>query len=733
MAAFTQSSLSGVEVFGRPLLSMGEPSTFWQDGPLLDLKAWPDDVFWAAAGKGIYSEGTLQTEALRKSFFRDGGVEGPVAGPWADCRICTVIYDMLNFCGTSFVYVPESQHFLERLSGLVDFFATTSLADIVLEGWGFAFTTTVIMCLDMAYNHVSGFAFEEEGAVGQEESRNRYSQLFNTALYYAWPKGDEPGDFRADFERAWEFVNEGEQALKEQLVSWKAPSWHWLLWSGIRWPYRLLELSKAWNSGAAGSLIAHDRHRGLSLNGRRHSLRRISRAVRGGWSAAIVALDVVPTAEGATQNTLVGLVDVEFIVVAHELDVHEHVGRWAASTRAFKTVLPMAVLSGLVATAIWRETGSGGHGGERRVPCRVRSQRSIFSGCRKIEGKTECRDHPSEHVSSLRVYCAVPWSLSLEEGTSAKAALELKGGDEDGRDLRIPFTLDSTAREPEADLALCVMPLFGWAAVERRWGDLVGMWLRYHLEVLEGIGHVHLYDIDGSLEAVRTSAARSGRPWPAHVVHLEPEFASRLYAGGLRNLSRGQGCPYCAESLAYDHCLMNARQRARYIVVVHGLDEWLVPAPGSGANLARYVDGLESSNAVLFLRHAGMHHRGLSQSKDLVRSSPWASKVNMTSSFWRGKLFPNLLVRSKGQPSYIDTHVVTYMPRQAMESKAITSRGGPRALRGWWINHFVDFMETRYWDPKGRQFLERPGDEAFEEDLTLADLLDAARIEQEPT
>ncbi|CAE8711187.1 unnamed protein product [Polarella glacialis] len=700
MVGASAASRSGILIHGRPLLSMNEASSFWQDSALLDIKSWADDVYWSAAAALPNTATTLQMRALQRSYFQhgQGGAAGPVTGPWAECRICLVVYELLRFCGGSLTLQPSTEVWERRMGQLVDFFESTDLGDIVMEGWGYAFSKVGLYCSGVAQKLGPGYHPQTELSEPEAERRMFCSSLFTYSMNVGVPQHFKSLEALApNYDGAWEVMLTAERKLKQQLGDRALSASTWWLMLCEFWIPQLAAITSFWNAAGARYSVSPSRCGASAHFQRDHALDRISRASGGNWGGAIVAAKLAPMDDVPDAAE-----EVELMVVLQRLDDHEVIRKQAASTRAFKYALPEEAIFGLRALATWRgcQAGPGGRDSEScQVACRVRSQSSVYTGCRG----SSCAGQADEHVSSLRVNCGIPWSLPLAAGTHTAAVLHLQGEGEKGPNLRIPFRMTSRERTKPGGVAVCVMPVFGYAAIEKRWGDLIGSWLHYHLSLLEGIDRVHLYDIDGSLLPAQKAAADAGRPWPAAVVFYEPHFSGRIFHGGLRNMSQTRDCPYCAESLAYDHCLINSRNRADHLLVIHGLDEWLVPAPGSGLNLGTYLDALPYFCWTMFLRQQALHHRGQGQGddKDLIQSSTLASPENWTSSswIWRNRIFPNLVVQHPGHASYIDTHIVSQMPRQSFLSMLHAPRQKMKAIRGWTVNHHVDFMSKRIWIP----------------------------------
>merc|ERR1712003_87881 len=92
------------------------------------------------------------------------------------------------------------------------------------------------------------------------------------------------------------------------------------------------------------------------------------------------------------------------------------------------------------------------------------------------------------------------------------------------------------------------------------------------------------------------------------------------------NFSASPKCRYCVENIAYDHCLMNNRAFADYVLVLHGLDEWLVPGENVGADIAADLDAMGTKGTTAFLTPIHLHRFGRNVSRNLIRSSVFRHK-----------------------------------------------------------------------------------------------------------
>merc|ERR1711976_413782 len=110
---------------------------------------------------------------------------------------------------------------------------------------------------------------------------------------------------------------------------------------------------------------------------------------------------------------------------------------------------------------------------------------------------------------------------------------------------------------------------------------------------------------------------------------------------------------------------MSSRHVSDYVVILHGLDEWLVPAPGISRNLASHLDSLASRSAIAYFESKYMHSFG-NTGRDLVHVALWRHQKEdgLTRNL---KLAPHLVFRPEGV-AYIDTHVLSLRPKDAVAS-----------------------------------------------------------------
>eukprot|EP00928_Gymnodinium_smaydae_P023477 TRINITY_DN19362_c0_g1_i1.p1 TRINITY_DN19362_c0_g1~~TRINITY_DN19362_c0_g1_i1.p1 ORF type:complete len:754 (+),score=163.05 TRINITY_DN19362_c0_g1_i1:74-2263(+) len=705
--ALNASAPAPIFFAGRPLLSWNDPSTLWDEGPMVKLKAAAEDAFfghvWDLVG-GLGSGGTMQTRRLAYDF---AGEKAP------RCSVCTQIYSLVMFAATFRVRQMDMMAALHNIDILSDIVRTNGLTNLFTEGWGFAFAF-------VAYNMVlaarqAGFFHDtspEDLAIKQQ-----FTEYFVRAVARMYPQSmftdDSSKLLAVDFAGAVRDFQVAE-GLVMQLLPKHGLGWFWLLGGGDEWLKGLLQLGLVWNSGAPARA-----RRGVRGNDdAEHRLLRIARAEASGWSVAVVAASVTTT-EAAVR-------ELELLVVPQLLSQAPFFAEWAQITAAFKSIIPEEA-SDAVATCTWP---SGARNLRRHTHrCRVLSHSSAFAGCRN----RGCAS-PGHPVSSLRVRCPVPWQTSLEAGSDTRLVLNLHlpeardaslGAAGAAATLRVHFVLRSAPVPPAAagarsggrdGVAVCLPPAFDYAGIRARWGDLASGWLKYHLSVLEGIDRVYIYDNDGSLAAGRGAAAT----WPKGV-YYEGNFSRRVYGDKLWN----QSCPYCAENIAYDHCLMSARHVAKHVIVLHGWDEWLVPAPDKGTDVAALLREQEPFG-VAFLHYADMHSfrpNGTAHGGEFALAQHAVYRFAASAQDFTdpdiSSLRHSVVVRPTGV-TYIDTHTVKLDPKH----EVMRLEQGSVELRGLRINHYIDYVSPRYvhLSPRtGRpqRFKGRPPQETLHSDYSV--------------
>ncbi|CAE8609890.1 unnamed protein product [Polarella glacialis] len=133
---------------------------------------------------------------------------------------------------------------------------------------------------------------------------------------------------------------------------------------------------------------------------------------------------------------------------------------------------------------------------------------------------------------------------------------------------------------------------------------------------------------------------------------------------------------------------MSSRGLADYVLVLHGIDEWLATAPGSTLNLADHLDSLGSAGAVAFLESHFLYHLDRNVSGDLVQSGIYRPLEPRQADSRPYNLAPHLVFRPAGA-TYVDTHYLMLQPRQAVQRR---ETGTWIRLTEWWVNHYADFM-----------------------------------------
>jgi len=163
--------------------------------------------------------------------------------------------------------------------------------------------------------------------------------------------------------------------------------------------------------------------------------------------------------------------------------------------------------------------------------------------------------------------------------------------------------------QPKVRLQACTEPLYRLDALERRWPGYIDWWLRHHLTVYD---RFVVYDNDGTAEAFVAALLHVGveyHGWWQEKVEIPPDVRAR--------------CPYCAEEMAYHHCVVGARWRADWVHLLHSPDAvvWRSPAMDLGSWLSQRrqlagcvsnLGGVESDDSLICSRSVGsdtpIHH-----------------------------------------------------------------------------------------------------------------------------
>ncbi|CAE8609891.1 unnamed protein product [Polarella glacialis] len=487
-----------VYIKGRRLLTKEEPSEVWNDSALLDLKASSEDVFWSFAWHMKPAGATVQAKSLWDSYA--AGDEA-----WERCSICRLVMRSLGFCGATLNAVPEPLRTLEHLSALTVFLNATDLLDVLMEGWGEAFSLALLAC----YQAATSLGMMLTPTLEDAAIVSAYTTSITLAANIGCPVEQwlaRQQETHVDYERAAAHLAIGDGQLHEQLLSWSQAGKElggWILQAGAAWLDSLSFLGSAWSHGGAGPMMAHPVIRGNQSSSLRrsrrgswhHSLHKIARSVRAGWSLSVVSAAVAPA-------RLPWLQDLELLVVLQRLADADQFASWAEVNKAFNTFVPQEA-SFATASLLWpnpalaegAESGSS-NSEPRQSRCRFFSQSGMYVGCLHREGP--CGGGPEGSVSSLRVRCPVPWSAPWVGGGSVKLRLhlDLPSG---GAQLRVTFRVKTSRPPPRTRVALCLQPRWDHAAVVGRWPNLLEDWLRFHLQVIQGIGRIYMYDVDGSL------------------------------------------------------------------------------------------------------------------------------------------------------------------------------------------------------------------------------------------
>eukprot|EP00927_Polykrikos_kofoidii_P081260 TRINITY_DN7849_c0_g5_i1.p1 TRINITY_DN7849_c0_g5~~TRINITY_DN7849_c0_g5_i1.p1 ORF type:complete len:823 (-),score=96.12 TRINITY_DN7849_c0_g5_i1:272-2740(-) len=751
-----------LRVGGRSLRARTEASPNLNDETMLTLKAAPQDFFYGVVWDyfgGMGAGGTIQTQHVDSISLYSA----------SSCEVCKGISRLLRSSALFTACAADLSVIMAEIETLSAIFNSTSLSDLLAEGWGFTFSWTVLRLVGA----VSQLGFPSRlWSARNNRLGEKYLSFFLRAAIVGWPvtrlsaegSGNDVPSF-VNFDDAWKMLRMGERRLKAHFRAWPSDKhrlWWWLHEATERWLSLFLSLSAAWNSGGATS---RDAPTGLIRSGAllRHTLDRVARAERNGWSVAVVAASVVEDQWNVRE--------LELQVVPQKLSdvtLMQNGSRW---TRAFKSNIPEEA-NFMIAFCLWpinsRARGMARRQSVQRVQCRIFSQSGVFSGCRTSRGDCKQLKHP---VSSLRVRCAVPWDELLLPGQVSKLKLILESPAfvGSGRQPRVVVPVDFVLRElswrpPRHDigsvvrgrLAICMPPVYDYAAIEQRWGDLIGDWLEYHFEVLD-IGHVFLYDNDGSLRdalrrgrwtgpcdsvAVEDAAKVGATPacTRSRILHYEPDFPARVYGRKIWSKS----CAYCAENIAYDHCVINSRGLVDYVVILHGLDEWLVPLvervtpeasdivavippslpsfagsalsgsanatcvstdalqwtsvtatlPNSSSvaspafDLAAELDSLQPfAYAQLF--RANLHSFGTADQScfGLIRCSLYRLASQMENFTDRSTFAPSSIFKPHAV-TYVDTHFLSVDPKESYS----VFRDGVVTLTNWRVNHYLDSL-----------------------------------------
>ncbi|CAE8707175.1 unnamed protein product [Polarella glacialis] len=201
-----------VYIKGRRLLTKEEPSEVWNDSALLDLKASSEDVFWSFAWHMKPAGATVQAKSLWDSYA--AGDEA-----WERCSICRLVMRSLGFCGATLNAVPEPLRTLEHLSALTVFLNATELLDVLMEGWGEAFSLALLACYEAATSLGMTLAPTPEDAA----IVSAYTTSITLAANIGCPVEQwlaRQQETHVDYERAAAHLAIGDGQLHEQLLSW---------------------------------------------------------------------------------------------------------------------------------------------------------------------------------------------------------------------------------------------------------------------------------------------------------------------------------------------------------------------------------------------------------------------------------------------------------------------------------------------------------------------------------
>jgi len=153
----------------------------------------------------------------------------------------------------------------------------------------------------------------------------------------------------------------------------------------------------------------------------------------------------------------------------------------------------------------------------------------------------------------------------------------------------VRFELCRVRRERHP-LSFCTLPLYGLGKLKQAIPHILDGWLAYHLAHM-GFSHAEIYDTDGSFEGDIQSWKNLG-----YSIGYQGSWPSWL-SQELGTISAGH--TGCAESLAYAHCLTQHRALSRWVMLLHGPDEYvrLASRPGQPhpRALAEVVQRLSAS------------------------------------------------------------------------------------------------------------------------------------------
>jgi hypothetical protein len=220
--------------------------------------------------------------------------------------------------------------------------------------------------------------------------------------------------------------------------------------------------------------------------------------------------------------------------------------------------------------------------------------------------------------------------------------------------------------------------------LNRRFPFAFDLWLYYHFDLL-GLTHMYVHDLGDSFRSVMQPYIDSGR------VTYVPHFGRKV-SPTMENLTAQRGLGMASlEQIAFDRCLMHARGRYRFAVVL-GVDDFLVPAtPGLGIqDLVLRLASSEQNSFLLERIHFGPCLSG--SQRDAAGPNLVMRRHRCHTTPGRGGVFP---VVDPVRVDYLDSHsaVPRYHDFRSL-AKPWNVRLDPR--KDWKIHHYPDTVGDRY-------------------------------------
>jgi len=261
-----------------------------------------------------------------------------------------------------------------------------------------------------------------------------------------------------------------------------------------------------------------------------------------------------------------------------------------------------------------------------------------------------------------------------------------------GTALMIPLKL-CRLNQPRHPASFCSMPLYGLDRLRQEVPRALEDWLDYHLHHA-GFGHAEIYDLDGSLLRA-LGKQRLHDMVRRRLLSYHSHWGENLSVS-MGTLSRRHPC--CAETWAYLHCLTTHRATSRWVLLLHSIDEYVVPRwrheeRGFLKVVAAYERGLPREQPVsvsMFHIRASSFARGLAQLNlvDVGASESESGRVVAQSRF-RGESYyfhspmldPMLCACSGPHTCFAESG--SKFPQLAMEFE-------PRDVA---VNHYVEMLD----------------------------------------